>query len=90
VNDHTRHRSKVHASGAIGAVDAAVGATRSAASRLLDRFQLTLYKWRLALDPDTQLWVEHVERDLAAGKLHGARTDEDFQRLVKEERSRTS
>jgi hypothetical protein len=90
MSNGTRHPGRTYVLEAIGAVDAAVGVTRSAADRVLERLQLTLYKWRLAVDPDTRVWADQVDRELRSGTLQGARTDEDFEQLIKEERSRTS
>ena len=56
--------------------------------RALDRAQVRLHTWRLALDPQTRAWVDGTRRALADGTLQHQDLDrQDLLRMSKAVRS---
>jgi hypothetical protein len=56
--------------------------------RALDRVQLRLHSWRLALDPQTRVWVDETRQALADGTLqHQAFDRQELLRMSKAVRS---
>jgi len=55
--------------------------------RALDRVQLRLHSWRLALDPQTRMWIDEIRHALADGTLQHQALDR--QELLRMSRDRT-
>jgi len=56
--------------------------------RALDRVQVRLHSWRLALDPQTTAWVDQTRQALGDGTLqHEALDHQDLLRMSKAVRS---
>ena len=85
------------ASGRLDAVDVARGlvnvlelAERGASEggRALDRVQVRLHSWRLALDPQTREWVSEMRQGIADGSLDDQALDsQDLRGMIKAVRS---
>jgi hypothetical protein len=53
-----------------------------------ERLQLRIYAWRVALDPESRDWAKRVHEDVANGAgREGAKSQDDFRRLLEERRS---
>ncbi len=70
---------------ALRAADAIVVRGRRQVGRALDRAELRLYAWQVALDPQTRRWRDSVERKLAGNELKPDLPPEEIQRLVRKE-----
>lgn len=61
---------------------------RRLAGSMTDRLQLQLHAWRLAVDPETRLWIEEVRGSLANGTAEPQEVTRDELLALMEERRR--